>query len=110
MPAMVTREEVNRIVLWMYATPVLFTWALLSWLPLFGLFIEGASVLSIAGDIVFLATGFVALAGLFAILSLSARPEEKDAVNQSLRGKVGWLSAYATAWLVGYWAFKSFLV
>lgn len=110
MQPMVTRAEVNTICLWMYATPVLFSWALLSWLPFFGLFIEGASALSLAGDAAFFATSFVALAAVFATLSFSAKPQHKDEVNQLLRGKVGLLSAYATLWLVGYWAFKHFVV
>ncbi len=106
----ITRAEVNRVFLWMYATPVLTSWSIASFLPVFGLFKAGATALEKTGDVVFLATGFVALAGLWAVLSLSARPEAKDAVNGVLRGRVGPLTAYATLWISLYWAFKAFVV
>ncbi|MEL6285175.1 MAG: hypothetical protein AAFQ18_03115 [Pseudomonadota bacterium] len=106
----ITRGEVDRLILWMYATPVLSSWTLASTLPFFGLFKADATALSITGDIVFLATSFVALGGLFAVLSLSAKPEHKDSVNQSIRGRVGLVSLYATVWLVGYFLFKQYVV
>ncbi|MEM0985594.1 MAG: hypothetical protein AAGJ32_05065 [Pseudomonadota bacterium] len=106
----VTRSEVNRLILWMYATPVLFSWALLSTLPIFGIFTNDATTLSIIGDVAFLATSFLALFGLFLVLSLSATRENKDKVNGAMQGRVGLLSAYATVWLVGYFVFKQYIV
>lgn len=101
---------VTRIFIWTYATIALPTWALLSSLPLFGVFIEGATATERLGDVVFLLTGFLTLAGLWGALALIASPGGKASVAGILRGKIGLVTAYATTWLAAYWVFKSFFV
>ncbi|MEO0464942.1 MAG: hypothetical protein AAF216_00240 [Pseudomonadota bacterium] len=100
----------TRIFLWAYATIVLPTWALISSLPLFGLFIEGATDVERLGDAAFLFTSFFALAGFWGALALIAAPGGKASVSGFLRGKPGFVSAYATLWMVAYWGFKSLIV
>lgn len=99
----------TRIFLWAYATIALSTWALVSSLPLFGLFIEDVTATERLGDVAFLLTGFFALAGLWGALALIAAPGGKASVAGFLRGKPGLVSAYATLWMLAYWGFKSFI-
>ncbi|MEM1106597.1 MAG: hypothetical protein AAGH87_09430 [Pseudomonadota bacterium] len=105
-----SRAGINKITLWLYAIPVLTTWALVSWVPLFGLFKPEASVMAKIIDVAFLGTGFVALISLFVLAVLAAKPEMQSQVLRSGRGKVGLLAAYATVWLVAYWLLKAYAV
>lgn len=103
--------SIARLLLWVYAAPVVTAWAIVSFLPVFGIFIEGAPTVSIVGDAVFLLSGF---AGLFALyvfaIFCAAGPVQKSKVSRILQGRIGLLSAYATVWLTAYWLFKYFVV
>ena len=103
-------SEATRIFVWAYATIALSTWALVSSLPLFGLFIEDATATERLGDVAFLLTGFFALAGLWGAIALIASPGSKASVAGILRGKPGLVAAYATLWMLAYWGFKSYVV
>ncbi|MFN3314686.1 MAG: hypothetical protein ACK46Q_14640 [Hyphomonas sp.] len=104
------RISITRLLLWTYAAPVVTAWAVLSFLPVFGLFIEGASITSIVGDILFLLFGFAGLFGayVFAIFCATGR-ENKSRISRLMQGRIGFLAAYATIWLTAYWLFKYFL-
>lgn len=102
---------VGRLLLWMYAAPVLGFWVMLSFLPLAGVLIDGATPLSIIGDVAFFACGF---GGLFSVYLLTvyfaAGREQRTLVQGVMRGRIGLVSAYATLWLSGYWLFKYLVV
>jgi hypothetical protein len=97
---------VARLVLWVYTAPVLTLWALLSFIPIAGIFIEGASTISKAGDVIFLALGFGGLLTGYIVVLFLAAPGFRTKVFGALRGRVGAVSAYASAWLFGYGLFK----
>lgn len=102
---------IARLFLWVYAAPVLGFWVMLSFLPLAGILIDGATPVSIVGDAVFLALGFGGLFTLYlAALFFAAGRDVRTAIYGSLRGRVGLVSGYATIWLVGYWLFKYLVV
>ncbi|MEM1152383.1 MAG: hypothetical protein AAGI03_17880 [Pseudomonadota bacterium] len=105
-----SRAGINRITLWLYATPVLVTWALASFTPLFGLLKPEASVMAKIVDAAFLAGGFGGVIALFVAAVLSAKPEMQSTVLRAGKGKVGLLAAYATIWLVAYWLLKAYVV
>ncbi len=102
---------IARLFLWMYAAPVLGFWVMLSFLPLAGVLIDGATTLSIIGDVVFFLLGF---GGLFSLnllaLYFAAGSEQRTLILGIMRGRIGLVSVYATAWLVGYWLFKYLVV
>lgn len=106
-----SHSGVARLFLWMYAAPVLGFWTMLSFLPLAGMLIDGATPLSIIGDVAFFACGF---GGLFSLNLLAvyfaAGREQRTLVLGFMRGRVGLVSAYATLWLVSYWLFKYLVV
>lgn len=105
-----SRAGINRLTLWMYAVPVLSTWFIASFVPLFGLFQPEASVWAKIIDAAFLAGGFGGVLGLFVVAVLSAKPGMQSSVLRAGKGKVGLLSAYATVWLVAYWLLKAYVV
>lgn len=102
---------IARLFVWMYAVLVFSFWVMLSFLPLAGVLIEGATTLSIIGDAVFFVLGF---AGLFSVyllaLYFAAGREQRTVIFGFLRGRVGLVTAYATLWLIGYWLFKYLIV
>jgi hypothetical protein len=106
-----SHSGVARLFLWVYAVPVLGFWAMLSFLPLAGALIDGATPLSIIGDVAFFACGF---GGLFSVNLLAvyfaAGRDQRTRVLGVMRGRIGLVSAYATLWLVGYWLFKYLVV
>lgn len=105
------RNSISRVLVWTYAAPVVTGWAIISFLPLFGIFIADASIGSIAGDIFFFVAGF---GGLFSIWVLAivcaAQREDKSRIARIMQGRIGLIAAYATLWLTAYWLFKFFLV
>lgn len=102
---------IARLFLWVYAAPVLGFWVMLSFLPLAGILIDGATPVSIVGDAIFLALGFGGLFTLYlTALFFAAGRDVRTAIYGSLRGRVGLVSGYATIWLVGYWLFKYLVV
>lgn len=101
---------VSRIFLWMYGTVVVPIWAMVSFVPMFGLLIPDASIAEKLVDLAFLSTGFVAAAGLYGVAVISANPGQSKKVFAFLRGRIGLVTAYATVWLVGYWLLKGFVV
>jgi len=105
------RGSISRLLLWTYAAPVVTAWAILSFIPIFGLFIQGATVLSIIGDTLFLIFGFAGLFSIyvFAIFCAAGR-ENKSRISRLLQGRIGLLAGYATVWLSAYWLFKYFIV
>ncbi len=105
-----SRGDVNRILIWTLAVPVLGTWPLVSALPVFGVLQQDASALSLTGDIMFLAAGFWGLGTLYFVAVLSARPSIAPALQGALRGRAGLVTVYALAWMTLYWLFKGFLV
>ncbi|MEL6663216.1 MAG: hypothetical protein AAFR33_09445 [Pseudomonadota bacterium] len=105
-----SRAGINRLCLWMYATPVLAFWAIVSFIPLFGLLQPEASVWAKIVDAAFLASGFGGVITLFVAAVLSAKPDMQSAVLRAGKGRVGLLAAYATVWLVAYWLLKAYVV
>jgi hypothetical protein len=103
--------SVAQVFLWVYAAPVVSFWVMLSFLPLAGMLIDGATPLSIIGDVVFFLLGF---GGLFSLnllaLYFAAGSEQRTLILGFMRGRVGLVSVYATVWLVGYWLFKYLVV
>ncbi|MDZ7628348.1 MAG: hypothetical protein U5J99_08040 [Parvularculaceae bacterium] len=108
--ANLSRGSVVRSLVWVYSAPVLGFWVMVSFIPLAGMLIEGASLTSIIGDLIFLALGFGGLFAGYLLMFAFAQPEMRTKVAGSLRGRVGLLSAYATIWLSGYWLFKYLVV
>lgn len=105
------RVSIPRLLLWTYGAPVVTAWAMLSFLPVFGLLIEGASITSIVGDVLFLLSGFAGLFGAYVLaIFCAAGRENKSRLSKLMQGRIGFLAAYATVWLAAYWLFKSFLV
>jgi len=106
-----SHSGVARLFVWMYAVPVLGFWVMLSFLPLAGVLVEGATTLSIIGDGLFFVLGF---GGLFSLnvlaLFFAAGRDQRTLILGIMRGRVGLVSAYATVWLVGYWLFKYLVV
>jgi len=105
-----SRDSVNTITLWLYAIPVLSTWAIVSFIPLFGMLQPEASVWAKIVDAAFLAGGFGGVITLFIAAVISAKPDMQSTVLRAGRGRVGLLSAYATVWLVAYWLLKAYVV
>lgn len=103
--------SVAQVFLWVYAAPVVSFWVMLSFLPLAGMLIDGATPVSIIGDAVFLALGFGGLFTLYlTALFFAAGRDVRTRFYGSMRGRIGLVSGYATLWLVGYWLFKYLVV
>ncbi len=104
-------SSVSRIFLWVYAAPVLTTWAIVSFLPIAGVLIDGVSLISMLGDALFFLLGF---AGLFTVylfaLYLTADRSLRTKILKAPQDRVGFFATYATLWLVGYWLFKFLVV
>jgi len=96
------RRDVNRVFFWSFAALVLGTWALCGFLPLAGLLIEGASIGFLVAQLVFLFTGFVGVASLVMLGQIVTLRGGGNTARRMLRGRAGWLTAYALAWLSAY--------
>jgi hypothetical protein len=108
--AAISRESVAQAVVGVYAALILSFWGLLSFLPLAGVLIDGASPISIVGDVIFFALGFGGFATAYILALFVAQPAFRVRIYASLRGRVGLVSVYATIWLVAYWLFKFLVV
>jgi len=105
------KTDINAIIVWTIATPVLAAWMLLSILPLFSLFGPDQTALTIALDIAFLGTGFYAfLFGLIAARAMAANFEARESVMSAVRGAGLKLAAYGGLWLLAYWGYRAFVV
>lgn len=104
MPA--ARLDVRKLLVWSYNVPVVSAWALVSFLPVVGLFQKGASTAAVIGEVLFLATGLIGLGGGAAALSLLVAPENLIRLQSPLKGRPGVLAIYTTIWLAAYAAFQ----
>ena len=104
------KSDIYTIIKWSIATPVLAIWMLVSIFPLFGLFASEKTVLAVMFNLVFLATGFYALAGGLAIARASAvDPEARKTVMTAVRGSGLKLAVYAALWLTAYGLYGVFI-
>lgn len=107
MMSALNRSSIVRAIMGVCAAPVIVTWAIVSFLPLSGVLVEGASTGSRVGDALFFATGFGGLFALYLLLIvLAAGAVQRRRIMQALSGRLGLVAAYATVWLVGYAAFR----
>lgn len=97
-------NDISKGLFWTYATIALSTWALASFLPLFGLFIQEKSYAVLIGQGVFLATGFLGVAGVYLTLRfLKGRQGTRTRSGKS--SKAGLITTYASIWIVAYSVF-----
>lgn len=97
-----SKDGVTQIILWAAAAPIIGTWALVSFIPVSGLF-DPESLVDLFVEILFLATGF---AGLFGVLVFAAFTKEASTDASVLRPsgnkRAITLSAWAIAWMTAY--------
>ncbi|MEO1015157.1 MAG: hypothetical protein AAFX08_08215 [Pseudomonadota bacterium] len=97
------KDEINLLVQWTVATPILATWFLASMLPVFGLFDANRTAVTMSLDILFFAIGFYPLLGAFIGSRLVAHNlASRDTIGEATHGAGLTLAAYAFFWLTAY--------
>lgn len=94
-------NDIAKALFWTYATIALSTWALASFLPLFGLFIKEQSYTVLIGQGLFLATGFLGVAGAYLTLRF-LKGQKATQTHDGKSSKAGPVTIYATLWIVAY--------
>ncbi len=102
------RMEIRNVLAWSYVVPVGSVWAIVSFLPAVGLFEKGASIVSVLGELLFLASGLVGIAGFAFGFSLLMAPGRRRDFPNPVKGKPIFLAIYTTMWLAAYVAFQFF--
>lgn len=99
--------DVNSVIAWTIATPVLFLWALLSFMPVFSLFGLSRSALTITADILFFGAGFYGLVAVYIFAQVTSSSQQaRDMIVNNVRGNGLKLAAYAAVWLFLYAAYR----
>ncbi len=97
------KDEINLLVKWTVATPILATWFLASMLPVFGLFDAKRTALTMSMDILFFLIGFYPMLALFVGSRLIAHNlAARDTIGDATHGAGLTLAAYAFFWLTAY--------
>ena len=98
--------DVRKRLVWTYNAPVVSVWALVSFLPVVGLFHKEASTVALIGEVLFLATGLIGVGCLAATLALLVPPEGRGRLPNPLKGRPGVLAIYTTVGLGANAAFQ----
>ena len=98
--------DIRKLIVWSYNVPVASVWAIVSFLPVVGLFQKEASMTAVIGELLFLATGAIGVGSIAAGLSLMVAPEHRSALPNPVKGRPGVIAMYTTLWLAAYAAFQ----
>lgn len=102
------RLDIKSLIGWSYVVPVGSVWAIVSFLPVVGLFEKGASSVALLGEFFFLASGLVGIAGIVFALRMLVAPQRRSELPNPLKGKPISIAIYTTLWLASYAAFQYF--
>ncbi|MFN0025252.1 MAG: hypothetical protein ACKVS5_15280 [Parvularculaceae bacterium] len=100
------RFELRNVLAWSYVVPVGSVWAIVSFLPAVGLFEKGASIVALVGELLFLASGLIGLAGFALGFTLLLAPERRREFPSPIKGRPILIAIYTTIWLAAYAAFQ----
>lgn len=96
-------DEMTGALKWTIAAPILFSWAMASFLPLFGFLRKDTTAVAMGIDFLFLATSFLPVMGVyFFCYFVAGNAEQRGQVVDFPRGAALGLSVWAFFWIVGY--------
>jgi hypothetical protein len=94
-------HDIKKGLFWSYSTLVLSIWALAGFLPVFGLFIQDQTLLELALQASFLASGSLGCFGL--LLTIAFLRRGRPLVDRRSReNKAGLVVTFASLWLAAY--------
>ncbi len=97
-----TKESVNRVLIWTVATPIITSWALVSFIPMFALF-GPENLIDLFVQAAFLATGFVGLLGLLILAAFAKQASVDSPIPRRIENRRAiWLSIWAIGWMTLY--------
>lgn len=102
------RSDINSALQWALALPVLAFWPLISFLPVFGLFEAEASLISVAVNLIFVATSFIgAFGAVICIRGLGGPAFRAQRDEAPKRGRAFAAAGYGAVWMTAYGAWTA---
>lgn len=84
------------------SAPIVMTWALASFLPLFAFFGAADSAIRMIVEATFLATGFAGAFGLWVFMKFAGGEGSQRPAAMVIRGQEKAIRSYAACWLAAY--------